>query len=775
MKTMPDFSLFSNPGASSVNKEPSRTWFIPYSCRCNALSGARVLNGYTPESAYAGIISEKSTRRKMLNGDWSFTLCNSKNEAEQIFSSDIDTLNSQKIKIPSNLNASLISENSFCIYQREFTLPGAWTGRDVYINFDGIDAFFCVYINNEFAGADCSENHAAEFRITPLLKAGQNTVTVITQAKSGISRDVYLLARTQEHIRDIKVKTTLDTIYIDIDAAKENGAATVELYDNNNQLIVRKDSIIKDSQASFEIKIDNPINWTAESPYLYTALVHGFNEVIPIRVGLRIFTVNEKGEFLVNNQPVNLKGFNEHEMYIDAFQYKPLREIIHELLILKKHNINSVKTSFYPNTPAFIKLCDEMGFYIIDDIKNPVNSDIYTNNDLLILKNIFSPAVIKAQEMTFTKQTYTFTNTCDFTNLEDFTIMYTIKTPSQVFAQDVLDVKCAPHDTVSKSIDFTFPEFSFEEFFIEFSCKLKKDTVWAHAGYEVCFSQIKLPVLQTVPETETTSSMPPFSVHFSEENESGIMSIDGEDFTYRFNMATGTFTNIIFNGIEMLTTMPVFSVCKAQSDNQQLLLQQPCSCKILSKGSKYITLLASYSIASPSAEPFVTFSVLWAIYGSGEIGVGVTAEVKPDSPNFSRFGLEMKMPADNKFVSYYGYGPYSSLYNMKNHCKKGIYQSTVAQESALQICPHHSVNHFGVQWAVVHDAEGRGIMIKGMPEIGFSAEQDSTNDPCSLLRIDYNQSLDDKLFFYSFTIKPIFTECTDILRESRTLPGITEA
>jgi beta-galactosidase len=185
--------------------------------------------------------------------------------------------------------------------------------------------------------------------------------------------------------------------------------------------------------------------------------------------------------------------------------------------------------------------------------------------------------------------------------------------------------------------------------------------------------------------------------------------------------------------------------------------------------------LASYSIASPSAEPFVTFSVLWAIYGSGEIGVGVTAEIKPDSPNFSRFGLEMKMPADNKFVSYYGYGPYSSLYNMKNHCKKGIYQSTVAQEAALQICPHHSVNHFGVQWAVVHDAEGRGIMIKGMPEIGFSAEQDSTNDTCSLLRIDYNQSLDDKLYFYSFTIKPIFTECTDILRESRTLPGIMEA
>lgn len=765
MKTMPDFSSLSNPEINSVNKEPSRTWFIPYSCRCNALSGARVLNGYTPESAYAGIISEKSTRRKLLNGDWSFLFCRNKGEAENFFNSDFDTSNFQKIKVPSNLNASLISEKSFCIYQRAFTLPGTWTGRDVYINFDGIDTFFYIYINDEFAGAGNSTNRTAEFRITPLLKAGKNTVTVITLAKSGMSRDVYLLARTPDHIRDFKVRTTLDTIYIDIEATKENGAATVELYDNNNQLIVRKDSIIKNSQASFEIKIDNPINWTAENPYLYTALIHGFNEVIPVRVGLRIYTVNEAGEFLVNNQPVNLKGFNQHKLHTDAFQYKPLRVIIDELLVLKKHNINCVKSSFYPNTPAFAKLCDEIGFYTVDDIDFDTNDDVY-----------FSPAVIKAQEMTFTKQTYSFTNTCDFTNLEDFIIMYTIKTPSQVFAQDVLNINCAPHDTICKSIDFTFPEFSFEEFFIEFSCKLKKDTVWAHAGYEAGFSQTKLPVLQTVPETETTASMPPFSVYFSEENESGIMSIEGEDFTYRFNMATGSFTNVIFNDIEMLHSTPFFSVCKATTDNKPLLLhQQPCSCKILSKGSKYITLLASYSIASPSAEPFVTFSVLWAIYGSGEIGVGVTAEVKPDSPNFSRFGFELKMPADNKFVSYYGYGPYSSLPNMKNHCRKGIYQSTIAQEAALQKFPHHSVNHCDVQWAVVHDAEGRGIMIKGMPEVGFSAVQHDTNEHCSLLRIDYNQALDDKLFFYSFTIKPIFTESTDILRESRTLPGIMEA
>ena len=150
---------------------------------------------------------------------------------------------------------------------------------------------------------------------------------------------------------------------------------------------------------------------------------------------------------------------------------------------------------------------------------------------------------------------------------------------------------------------------------------------------------------------------------------------------------------------------------------------------------------------------------MWAIYGSGEIGVGVTAEVPTETPVLSRFGFDIMMPADKNFIRYYGYGPFSSYYNMKKHCAKGIYKNNVAERSS---------NHFGVQWAIVHDFQGRGLMFKGMPEFQLGIQDD-------IIKIDYKKTdIEDKQFLYSFTFKPLFTDCTDILRESRTLPGITE-
>ena len=716
-----------NTVANNINTEPARTWFLPYSCRCNALSGARVLNGHTPDSAYAGIISEKSTRRKLLNGNWTFAF--EKNISE-----------SSTVKVPSNTqNADVCAENSVGIYQREFSFPASWTGRDVYICFDGVNSYFKFYINGEFAGSSQANASTKEFNITPFIKASKNiiSVAVYENSASAIFRDVYLLARSPEHIRDIKVTTAIDTFVIDIEATKENGAATVELYDDSNQLIVRKDSIIKEGTANFQIKIDNPINWTAEKPYLYTALIHGFGEVIPVRIPLRTFET--KGSvFFVNNAPVNLKAVNIKDTKLDINKHIPLNSVLKELLNLKRNNVNCIKLHCQA-MPAFYNLCEEVGFYVFDE----------SSSESLSVEYDFSPVIIKAHEMTFTKQTYCFTNTCDFTNLEDFTILYTLKTPSQVFAQGSLDIKCAPHEKTYASIDFTFPEFSFEEFFIEFTCKLKKDTLWANAGYAVNSCQIKLPVLQTIPETETTTSMPPISINFSEENEKGIMTVEGEDFIYKFDTEQAAFTSLLYNGIEMLEKSPVFSVCDLCSDD--ITKQKLGFCRVLSKGSKYITLLASYSIET-SSKVLANFSVLWAIYGSGEIGIGVTAEVNSDIAKISRFGFELKMPDENNLLSYYG--------------------AVSGKKSIHHGCSTEEVVPFNAQWAVLHDEEGRGIMIKGMPEVKINIMQKA-------LQIDYkptpnSANISDNQFFYSFTIKPIFTECTDLLRESRTLPGIEE-
>lgn len=1062
MYTLPDFTLLENQKIVNINKEPARAWFIPYTCRCNALSGARILRGHTPDSADAAIVSEKNSRRKMLNGDWDFIYCNNKKEAADalrcVFAGE-NKNKYDKIKVPSNwqmygydspqyVNAlypipldppHVPYDNPAGIYMRNFNIPKDWTAGEIFLNFEGVNTYFYVYINDSLVGASQGAHLPSEFNITKYLKEGKNSITVVVfkwawstyfedqdfYRLSGIFRDVYLLLRPQNHVKDFTVKTTLNSVSIDIETTDGNGAVTVEIYDEPNVLISRKDSVIKDRGAHFDITIETPVNWTAERPYLYTALIHAFGEVIPVRFGLRTVSIKD-GVFLINDTPVKLKGVNRHDTNPDTGHCTPLRAILKELIIMKRHNINSIRTSHYPNTPAFLKLCDELGLYVIDETdlethgthlggneygknqalmftdnpewqtafidriqrmyerdknatcivmmslgnesfygenhramtdfikkrdknrivhyegcgdpcddcvdvhsrmyssldyvknycenteyKKPyflceyshamgngpgdlqdywdllykypnamggcvwewadhamrsveangqkrvaygnsmpqygkyrdvinsepffsyggwfgdfpndanfcvdglVNPDRIPSTGLLEYKNVISPVNVELAEANLKSQTFRFINRYDFTDLEEIDINYTIKMPFQIYRQGSFTLKCAPHETVLKTIDCNLPEYSFEEFFIEFSFNLRRGNIWAEKGYELGFVQINnLPVMQTIPETETTTSMRPVEITLSEES-GGIMHISGDEFEYDFDMDRGQFTSINYNGIEMLSSAPSFTIYRAPTDNDRnirsqwngtfmhLASEKPYSCKILSKSKKYVTLLCSYSISAPSFMPFVKFSVLWAIYGNGEIGAGITADVRPGAPTLPRFGLELAMPAGNEFVRYCGYGPYPSYCDMKHLCKKGIYASTVTDEFTPYIFPQETGNHYGVQWAVVSDAEGRGLLFKGMPEFEFSALHYTSHDLDNaqfakdlaprretIVRIDYAQAgigsnscgpellpeykLDDKQFLYSFTFKPIFTECTDILRESKTFPGIAE-
>lgn len=1065
MKT-PDFSLLENPNVLNRNKEPARAWYIPYRCRCSALSGAKMINGNAVGAVQANIIAEKNGRYKLLNGDWDFIYCKNKSEVAAALKGMPEisgSIHKDKIKVPSNwqmygydvpqyVNSfypipldppHVPYDNPAGIYYREFQLPETWNKEEIYLNFEGVDTYFYVYINEEFAGASQGAHLPSEFRITELLCPGKNTITVIVfkwawstyledqdfYRLSGIFRDVYLLARNKDHVRDFEVKTSLDTIQVRLESTAEYGAATLELYDADNRLLSRKDRMIKEKTAEFHFTPENPIRWTAESPYLYTILIHAYNEVIPVRVGLRTVSISTDGEFMINGVPVKLKGVNRHDTNPDTGHYTPLRTILKELLLMKQHNINCIRTSHYPNPPAFLRMCDELGLYVIDETdlethgtvlggheygkdqslmftenpewrnafidriermyerdkncasvvmislgnesfygenhremsrfvkkrdperivhyercENPAEDaiDVYsrmysslafveeycandnnkkpfflceyshamgngpgdlqdywnlfykypkavggcvwewadhavrsvedpakvparraaygdampqygqnkeslgtepffsyggwfgdTPNDanfcvdglvspdrepstgLLELKNVIAPVQVEDAGTKDGKPVYYIINRYDFTDLEELNITYRIKTPSKVYRQGTLFVKCAPHETALVTLDFTFPEFSFEEFFVEFRYCLKNDTVWAEAGYELGFTQRKLPVMQTVPETELTSLMPPLSVTFSGENQSGILQAEGEDFKYCFDLDAGYFTSMCFNGVEMLNAPPHFTIYRAPTDNDRyirgvwngnfmhLAKEQPYACRILEVNRKYVTLLASYSIAAPTFMPFVKYSVLWVIYGSGEIGAGVTAEVRPGVTVLPRFGLELEMPAGNEQLLYSGFGPGSSYRDMRHYCKKGIHASTVTAEFTPYIFPQETGNHFGTEWAVISDMEGRGLLIKGMPEFEFSAlhytaaDLDTTQFAKDLqprketiVRIDYKQTgigsnscgpellpeyrFDEKQFCYSFTIKPIFTESTDILRESRTLPGITE-
>lgn len=1058
---VPDFSLIENQKILNINKEPARAWYIPYGCRCNALSASKIITGNT-----ANITAEKRGRYKLLNGDWDFIYCQNTSEASaalEALSIGGNIHRPDKIKVPSNWQMygydvpqyvnSLYPipldpphvpyDNPVGIYRRAFKLPEHWGNEEIYLNFEGVDTYFYIYINDEFAGASQGSHLPSEFQITKYLRPGKNTITaaVVKWAwstyledqdfyrLSGIFRDVYLLARNKDHVRDFEVQTTLNTISVRIESTANSGAVTAELYDAGNRLLDRKDVLVKDRQAQFDFTVAEPIQWSAEKPYLYTVLIHAYNEVIPVKAGLRTVSVSTDGEFLINGVPVKLKGVNRHDTNPDTGHCTPLRTILAELMLMKRHNINCIRTSHYPNTPAFLRMCDELGFYVIDetdlethgtalggneygrdqslalteapewrsafvdriermyerdknstcvimmslgnesfygenhremaryirrrdprrivhyercedaaeesidvysrmyssieyvekyckdennkkpfflceyahamgngpgdlkdywevfykypkamggcvwewadhavrsveriehtparraaygdsmpqygknrdsidgvpffsyggwyeDVPNDANfcvdgladPDRKPSTGLLELKNVISPMHVEDAGAENGKPAYWITNRYDFTDLEQLEISYKIKTQTSVYKQGILNVQCAPHSTVKITLDFSFPEFSFEEFYAEFSCRLKNDTPWAEAGFELGFAQLRLPVQQTIPETETTASMTPLCVTFSQENQGGMMTIEGDDFEYCFDMNAGHFTSIVFNGIQMLNEPPRFTLYRAPTDNDrnirgawnasmmQLASEQPYRCRILEINRKYVTMLASYRIAAPAFMPFVKYSVLWVVYGSGEIGAGVTSEVRPSIGTLPRFGFELSMPAGCEYVQYFGYGPGSSYCDMKNYCKKGIYASTVTDEFTPYIFPQETGNHYGTEWAVVSDAEGRGLMFKGMSEFEFSALHYTANDlddaPMAkdlhprretIIRIDYKQTgigsnscgpellekykFNDKQFCYSFTMKPLFTENTDILRESRTFPGITE-
>lgn len=1064
---LPDFSLLENQSVLNRMKEPARAWYIPYSCRCSALSGARIISGSAAGAACAQVIAERNGRYKSLNGDWDFIYCRNKREAaealEALEASRQAAIPCDKIKVPSNwqmygydapqyVNSfypipldppHVPDENPAGIYRREFRLPERWSGEEIYLNFEGVDTYFYVYINGEPAGASQGAHLPSEFRITELLRSGKNTITVLVlkwawstyledqdfYRLSGIFRDVYLLARNKNHIRDFEIRTSLDAVFVRLEATAAAGAACAELYDAEHRLVARKDAMIRDSAAEFHFTMENPRLWTAETPYLYTLLIHAYNEVIPACVGMRTVSVGPGGEFLVNGSPVKLKGVNRHDTNPDTGHCTPLRGILKELLLMKRHNINCIRTSHYPNTPAFLRMCDELGFYVIDETDlethgtalggreygkdqslmltdNPewrdafvdriermyerdkncasvvmlslgneafygenhremsryiksrdagrlvhyercenaaddsidVYSRMYASLDfiedycrnsnykkplflceyshamgngpgdlqdywnlfyrypnaaggcvwewadhavrsvedpsvvparraaygdsmpqygknrdcaaarpffsyggwfgdvpndgnfcvdglvdpdrnpstgLLELKNVIAPVQVEDAGMENGMPAYRFTNRYDFTDLEELEIRYKIRTPSAVFLQGVLPVKCAPGETVSGTLAFTLPEFSFEEFFTEFSFHTKKDTVWAEAGYELGFAQLKLPVKQTIPETEPTSSMSPLTVTFSGEAQSGVLQAEGEDFVYRFDLDKGHFTSIVFNGIELLAAPTRFSVYRAPTDNDRnirrawngsflhLAKEKLYSCRVLEVNRKYVTLLASYSAAAPSFLPFVKYSVLWVVYGSGEIGASVTAELRPGAGMLPRFGLELAMPPGNEQLRYCGLGPGPAYCDMRHFCKKGIYDASVTEEFTPYIFPQETGNHYGTEWAAVFDAEGRGLLFKGIQEFEFSALHYTAEDldaaqlakdlrprKETIVRIDYKQSgigsnscgpellpqyrFDEPQFCYSFTIKPIFTENTDLLRESRTLPGITE-
>ncbi len=288
-------------------------------------------------------------------------------------------------------------------YVRTFQAPAAWEGRRVFVTFDGVESAFYLWINGQRVGYSQDSRTPAEFDITTYLKPGDNTMAVEVYRfndgsyledqdfwrMSGIYRDVYLWSANDLHVRDFTVRTLLDTLYenatLEVDAeisllANAGDAGTLELrllnadgapvFETATQPFERGSG--ETAQVSFRVPVKNPAKWNAETPALYQMLLVLKNdsgntvEVIPARVGFRQVEI-KNGQLLVNGKVITIKGVNRHEHDPSLGHYVNRASMVRDIELMKRNNINAVRTAHYPNAPLWYELADEYGLYLIDE------------------------------------------------------------------------------------------------------------------------------------------------------------------------------------------------------------------------------------------------------------------------------------------------------------------------------------------------------------------------------------------------------------------------
>jgi evolved beta-galactosidase subunit alpha len=383
------------------NRLPPRAYFFSYDSQAQARTFAR----------------ETSSRFLSLSGQWNFRFFNNPLRVPEAFTSQYMSdwgpitvpgmwqmeghgqLQYTDEGFPFPIDVPYVpTDNPTGAYQRIFTLSEGWQGQQTLIKFDGVETYFEVYVNGQYIGFSKGSRLTAEFDISHAVKTGDNLlcVRVMQWADStyiedqdmwwsaGIFRDVYLVGKNPLHVQDFTLRTDFNDDYIDatlscqlvlenLDA--QPGAATLEyaLFDGEKALYegtTQRLTVSQQLNVDFAIDVKAPQQWSAENPYLYHLVMTLKNaageiiEVIPQRVGFRDIKVRN-GLFYINNRYVMLHGVNRHDNDHLKGRAVGMDRVEKDLLLMKQHNINSVRTAHYPNDPRFYEMCDIYGLFVM--------------------------------------------------------------------------------------------------------------------------------------------------------------------------------------------------------------------------------------------------------------------------------------------------------------------------------------------------------------------------------------------------------------------------
>lgn len=367
-----DISILSDLSIDQINREKSRAYYIPYGDK-NACKEGRL----SDNKCY-----------QLLNGEWNFEYFESPYDvpdsiSEITFSNSIPVpscfecygygqIQYVNIDYPFPVNPPYtVNKNPIGVYNRKFFIDDL--NKESYLVFEGVASAFAVYINNKFCGFSKGSHMQSEFNISDFVSVGENDITVLVFTYCdgsylegqdafryhGIFRDVYIIKRPKNHIRDFFVKSDISgKVNIDIDYDGENSEITVEVFSPFNELIYsgKKDFVI-----------DSPKLWNAEKPYLYGILIKCGEEYIYKKIGFVSREITENGELLINGVSVKLKGMNRHDSNPESGYAVSFEDMLNDIILMKQNNINCVRSAHYPNSPKFAELCDEYGLYLIDE------------------------------------------------------------------------------------------------------------------------------------------------------------------------------------------------------------------------------------------------------------------------------------------------------------------------------------------------------------------------------------------------------------------------
>ena len=376
---------YENLSVLHENTMPARAYYIPASRRMDNLVEHR----------------EESDRMQLLNGTWKFQYFNSIYDIQDsFFEKNYDTENFDEIQVPSVWQMAGYDTHQYTNIRYPFPFDPPYVPQDIpcgayvhtfeysrdekapksFLNFEGVDSCFYVWINGSYIGYSQVSHMTSEFDVTDVLQDGTNTVAVLVMKwcdgsyledqdkfrMSGIFRDVYILKRPKQAISDYHIKTRIEDMLAKVEIEmKFYSPLNVKIsIEDRNGAVVALGSIAEEGTAVLEIA--SPELWNTENPYLYKLILETENEVIVDHIALRKIEIKDQVIYL-NGQKIKFRGVNRHDSDpVTGFTIS-LEQLTTDLTLMKQHNFNAIRSSHYPNAPFFYEMCDKYGFMVIDE------------------------------------------------------------------------------------------------------------------------------------------------------------------------------------------------------------------------------------------------------------------------------------------------------------------------------------------------------------------------------------------------------------------------